>query len=153
MKRKTLITTVLAGALLGAGMVQAAMKPDDAIVARKAVMRVIGLNFGPLGAMVKGQIPFDNQVFAANAQRLKLVSEMPVEQYFPKGSETGKGTTVTREIWENWDDFENGLKKWRMELAKLAEVAQTGDEAAMRKQFSEAAKTCKGCHDDFREKN
>ncbi|RMF17564.1 MAG: cytochrome c [Gammaproteobacteria bacterium] len=149
--RKVLLTATLA-ATCWAGVAQAAMKPDDAIVARKAVMRVIGLNFGPLGAMVKGKVPFNQEVFKANTQRLKLVSEMPVEKYFPKGSETGKGTTVTQDVWNEWDEFEEGLKKWRMELSKLADVAQSGDEAAMRKQFAATAKTCKGCHDDFREK-
>ena len=33
---------------------------------------------------------------------------------------------------------------------KLAEVAAGGDEAAMKEQFGKTAKTCKGCHDDFK---
>ena len=44
------------------------MKPEDAITARRAYHRVIALDFGPLGAMAKGEIPFD----AATGSTLKI---------------------------------------------------------------------------------
>ncbi len=152
MKSPRLILSTLIAALLIAPPLTFAMKPDNAIVARKSVMKVIGLNFGPMGQMVKGKIPFDKTVFAANALRVKLVADMSIEHYFPKGSEQGKDTTVKPAIWADWETFKAGLKDLRNESAKLADVAATGDEGRMRSQFLDTAKTCKSCHDDFREK-
>ena len=34
---------------------------------------------------------------------------------------------------------------------KLVEIAGKGNEAEMKEQFGVAAKTCKGCHDDFKD--
>ena len=36
------------------------------------------------------------------------------------------------------------------EAAKLSQVARNGDLAALKGQFGETGKTCKGCHDDYR---
>ena len=131
------------------------MKIEDGIIARRAVMRVISLNFGPLGAMAKGDIPFDAEVFKTNSARMAAVSAMPMKDYFPDGSDEDAGDVKTRampEIWLDWEEFEQQLEKMRQEVAKLAKVAQSGDESAMKAQVGATGKSCKSCHDDFRNK-
>jgi cytochrome c556 len=54
------------------------------------------------------------------------------------------------EIWLDWEKFLKKHEALREQSAKLAEVVAGGDEAAMKQQFGETAKTCKGCHDDFK---
>lgn len=131
------------------------MKPEDAITARRAVLRVIALNFGPLGVMAKGDIPFDSAVFKTNSARMMAVSRMPLLDYFPDGSDQDAGDVKTRampEIWLDTEDFKQKLEAMRQEVAKLAEVAQSGDEAAMKAQVGATGKSCKNCHDDYRNK-
>lgn len=145
---------IACGLLTVAAPVAQAFDPDDAITARRSVMRVIGLNFGPMGAMVRGKIPFDVAIFKANAARIEAVSTMPIEDYFPDGSEDGDflDTNALPEIWSDRASFEERLEAMREAVAKLAMATRSGDEAAMKTAFGTTGKRCKGCHDDFKVK-
>jgi cytochrome c556 len=157
----TLSRKLKIAAALGLGLTTSAvayaesMKPEASITARRAVLRVVALNFGPLGAMAKGDIPFDAEVFKTNSARMLAVSSMPLQDYFPEGTDEDAGDVKTRampEIWLDWEDFEQKLEAMRKEVAKLAEVAQSGDESAMKAQVGATGKSCKSCHDDYRNK-
>jgi cytochrome c556 len=143
------IATIAAALASGAALAQT-VKPEDAIKYRQGVMRAMGWNFGPMAAMVKGDIPFDKGKFARNAQWVAELSPMPWEGFMP-GTETGD-TKAKADIWLDQDKFKKLAEKMEMEASKLAEVAKTGDEARMKAQFSDTAKACKACHDDFRKK-
>jgi cytochrome c556 len=154
-KHAKLAAAIALGLTTSAVAYASTMKPEDAITARRAVLRVIALNFGPLGAMAKGEIPFDVELFRTNAARMVTVSRMPLLDYFPDGTDQDAGDVKTRampEIWLDMENFENKLETMRQEVAKLAEVAQSGDEAAMKAQVGATGKACKSCHDDFRNK-
>jgi len=126
--------------------------PDDSITARQSVMRVIGLNFGPMGAMMRGRIPYDAEIFAANAGRIAAVSTMPIERYFGAGTEEGDmlDTDALPDIWEDKAEFERLLNNMRDAAANLATTATGGDQGAMKKALGTTGKSCKSCHDDFR---
>jgi len=126
------------------------VKPEDAIKYRKSVMTVISWQFQPLGAMVKGERPFDKDVFAKNAAYLEVLSKMPLEG-FVAGSDKGE-TKAKPEIWTEMDKFKGGMDKLQTETAKLAQVAKTGDMNMIKAQFGETAKSCKACHDNFKSK-
>ena len=56
-------------------------------------------------------------------------------------------------IWDKWSEFEAAAKKFEAESAKLAEVAQGGDMAAIGQQLGALGKKgCGDCHETFREK-
>lgn len=140
---------IAVAAMCVAGVVSAQqVKPEDAIQYRQGVMRAVGWNFGPMGAMVKGERPFDRTFFARNAKRLAALSEMPLEGFVP-GTESGD-TRAKPEIWLDWDKYKASMERMGKASTKLAEVAVSGDEKAIKAQFGETAKTCKSCHDDFR---
>jgi cytochrome c556 len=128
------------------------MKPENAIKGRQAVQRVILLNFQPLGAMAKGSIPFDAEIAAANALRIKLISEMPIPSYYADGTETAAGvkTRALPEIWFDKKEFEEKLNAFRGEAAKLVEAARSGNESAFKTQVGATSKACDNCHDKFR---
>jgi cytochrome c556 len=124
-------------------------KPENVIHYRQSVMDMIGWNFGPLGAMVKGKIPFDAKEFALHAQRLEFLGPQVLEG-FSKGSDKGAETDAKAEIWTNFDDFQSKLGDYIDESKTLNEVAKTGDEDKMKEQFKKTASTCKACHDKYR---
>lgn len=144
-----LCMTVMAMGMAGVALAQQ-VKPEDAIRYRQGVMAAIGWHAGPMGAMVKGERPFDKALFARNAERIAFLSQMPLEGFIP-GSESGD-TKAKPEIWLEWDKFKNRMERMQKEAAKLVQVAKTGDEKAMKTQFGELGKACKACHDDYREK-
>ncbi|HWQ39826.1 MAG TPA: cytochrome c [Burkholderiales bacterium] len=128
----------------------AAQKPEDAIKYRRGVMAVIGWNFGSMGAMAKGDKPYDAAAFARNAEIVAFMSKLPLEGFTP-GSEKGD-TKAKPEIWLEMDDFKAKLEKMQAEVAKLADVAKGGDLNASKAQLGEAGKACKACHDKYRSK-
>jgi len=146
---------ILVGGILGVSLLTmanaAGPKPEEVVDYRQSVYTVIGWNFKPIGAMVKGEIPFDAAAVARHAQYVELMSQAALEG-FPKGSgpEAVKDTEAKAEIWTNWDKFETAMKNFQQEAAKLTEVAKGGDEAAIKAQFGKTAETCKACHKEFR---
>ncbi|MDQ5908847.1 MAG: hypothetical protein QG599_940 [Pseudomonadota bacterium] len=146
----------LTGALLGASLLTMAAhaagpKPEDAMEYRQSVFNIIGWNFKPMGAMVKGEVPFDAAAVARHAQYVDLMSKAALEG-FPKGSgpDAVEDTDAKADIWTNWGKFETAMKNFQQESAKLAEVAKGGDEAVIKAQFGKTAETCKACHKEFR---
>ncbi len=145
---------LLAAAVAALGMTSAFAAQDpmeNAISARKAAFKLIATNFGPMGAMAKGEMPFSDDVFAKRAINLKALSTMPWEFFVP-GSDKG-ATKAKPEIWNDTPGFNDRAVAFEREVAKLAEAAGGGDQKAMFSQFAKTAKTCKGCHNDFKSKD
>ena len=71
---------------------------------------------------------------------------------FPKGSGLGD-TKAKSTIWENWTKFKNAVDASVRESTKLVKVAESGDMNAFAKQVRSTGKTCRGCHQSFRERN
>ena len=116
---------------------------------RQSYFAIVGMTFGPMGDMVKGDIEWNGEQFAAWASDLAAVSSVTVERGFAPGSDKGK-TRARPEIWDNKADFEEKLGNFRMQAAKLAEVAATGDRQAIADQFRQTGGACKACHDNYK---
>jgi len=124
-------------------------KEDAAVDYRMGLMTVVGWNFGPLGAMVKGKAPFDANEFARHADRIAFLSDQLLEG-FPKGSDKGEHTEAKAAIWANFDDFTDKAKTFNTEAKALAEVAKGKDEAKDKEQFKKVAAACKACHEKYK---
>ena len=148
--RKTVLT-VTAAALLSAAVTAAAVKPETAIHYRQSVYTMIGWNFSPMNAMVKGKIPFDGKEFAKHAERIAMLTPQVLEG-FAKGSDKGAETDAKPEIWTHFDDFQSKLNDLIDESKAMSEVAAGGDEANMKEQFKKLGGACKACHDKYKKK-
>jgi cytochrome c556 len=142
--------TALFAAAVAAQAEEKADPKKDAMKYRQAAMTLIGANFKPMGAMVKGDAPFNAQEFARRSKDVAAISSIDLLAAFPQDSD-GTGSKAKPEIWMKWDDFKKKMGDMERETAKLAEVAKGGDMAAVKKQFGETGKTCKSCHDDYKE--
>jgi cytochrome c556 len=134
-------------------------KPEEAIRARQAIMRVMALNFGPIGKMASGDAPFDKSVFQTNAARLESVWSMNAGQYFVpgtdkpvQGSKIAEFTSAKPEIWKEGDKFKQVAMQADQAIKNLAQTAKSGDEKEMKAAAGEVGKSCKACHDSFRAK-
>ncbi|SIQ57213.1 c-type cytochrome [Marinobacterium stanieri] len=139
----------LAGALAMASTVAVAVKPEDAIDYRQGVFQAIKWHFGTMGAMVKGKMDYDADDFTRRAEIVSQLSHLPWEG-FVEGSYSGD-TDALPAIADNWDKFEGGSNMLMEKTAALATAAKTGDMDQIRPAFGEVGKTCKGCHDNFKD--
>jgi cytochrome c556 len=147
--------TILAVALaLGAGIAAdtAAQqrKPADQIKMREGALRVMSWNFGVIGAMVKGERPYDQAEATKRAEVVAFMSHLPWEAFGP-GTDKGQ-TRALPAIWEHLDKFKSAQEHLQTETAKLVEAAKSGDPGKLKSQFGATSKACKACHDDFRKK-
>jgi cytochrome c556 len=137
------------GAAAVAASTVAQMKPDVVIEYRRSAMTMIGWNFSPMSAMVKGKIAFDAKEFAKHAARIQFIAPQVLEG-FAKGSDKGAETDAKPEIWTHFDDFQSKLNDLVEQSKSLAEVSATGDEAKMKEQFKKLGGACKACHDKYK---
>jgi cytochrome c556 len=143
------LATLLAGAVALA--VAQDMKPDRSIKYRQGALTTLSWQFGMLGAMAKGERPYNKDEAIRRASYVAELSKLPWEGFGP-GTDQGAPTKAKPEIWKEPAKFKDYQDKLIAEAAKLGTVAKTGDEAAFKAQVGATGKACGNCHDDFRAK-
>ena len=138
--------TILA---IGTGTAIAQFKnSEDAIKYRQSVFTVMANSFGKIGAVVKGEAPYNKDEVAKNAAVVATLSTLPWQAFGP-GTEGGKAQS---DIWSDNAKFKAASEKMQLAVANLNTAAQSGDLESIKKAFGEAGASCKNCHDDFRKK-
>lgn len=152
MLKKISMTGLSMALLIGfSGMAQAEMSREDyAIKFRRGGYTVLGWYYGPLYRMAKGEMPYDKALFLRNAEYLAVLSKLPKDGFIP-GTEKGD-TKAKPEIWSKSDKFKEANDRLENESARLAELAKGGNLDVLKEQFGKLQKTCKACHDDFKNK-
>lgn len=151
MNKSFISTLVMSGLLTTSVFAESASnfkKTEDAIKYRQAGFSLIYHNFADMGAMVKGKKPFDTNVFAARAENVAALAYLPLEG-FVENSDKGN-TDAKSEIWQDKADFESKMKQFQIDSTQLAQIAKSGDQAAMKSAFIITAKNCKSCHNSYK---
>jgi cytochrome c556 len=120
---------------------------------RQSWFAMLATNFGPMTAMVKGEMPWQEQQMAGYADQMAALMTIDVMRGFADGSD--KGTTRAKpDIWQNKADFEKKMDDLKKAVAMLQAVAEQGtDRKAIAEQVGATGKACKACHDDYKSKD
>ncbi|WP_159931186.1 cytochrome c [Oceanicoccus sp. KOV_DT_Chl] len=115
---------------------------------RQGVMEAIGGHFGAAFSTMKGMDQFSgNQQF--HAESIARLAKISVET-FPAGSGKGK-TKALPAIWEQPEVFKAAMDEFLLNADAFA-VASTKDMATYGAAAQALGKSCKNCHDDFKDK-
>ena len=134
----------------------AAASPSPARLAienRKAVYTLIGNNFKPLGAVLKGS-PYDAATIQKSITRLVFLSGL-LDDAFPEVSNVGEPDTKAKsDIWTSRADFDKKTKDFQTHLIALQVLNDTDKEAteAFKTAATAIGQDCKACHDAYRAK-
>lgn len=122
----------------------------DAIENRQYNMKDMGAAFKSITDEVRSENPDKNTMFYA-AKSIQA-SARNHSHWFPAGSgpELGIETRAKPEIWQDWEDFNEGVEKFIGESGKLVATMQTTDISGQKAQVKATARTCKACHERFR---
>jgi cytochrome c556 len=150
MMKQVLSTVVLVTLVATSSVAAAQRKPEDVIKFRKGAYQVMGWYMSPMGQMVKGQQPFDQNAFVRNATIVEQMSRVVTDAFAP-GSDKGD-TRARPEIWQQPEKFKEALERFQAEATKMTEVSKQGNPDQIRSQFGTLAKSCSHCHDQFRSK-
>ena len=125
----------------------------NAIKARQAEMQLRSFNLGPLFGMAKGKIDYDAEMANKLAGNLKLMLDLDNGRAWAQGSDNEKYAGKTRalpETWTTYPEIADYGKKYVMAVNELAAVAGDGQDA-LKSKIGAVGKSCKGCHDEFRD--
>ena len=135
------------GLLAGASSAQF-VKTEEAVKYRQSVMFLVGQHFSRMGAMVKGEQPYNKESFEKNAVLVDSLYRLPLDAFMVPGSDKGSG--MKADALTQKDKFTQMHNTTEAELAKLAAAAKGGDLNAIKPQFGAAGASCKACHDAYR---
>jgi cytochrome c556 len=150
MKRSGLAAVVALALGLSAGAAFAQQKPEVLVKQRQAVMTLQGKYFGPMAGMAQGKIPFNADVVKRNSAFLDNLSRMAWDGFDPNTKDVKSAALPA--VYEQQPKFKEAASRLENEAHKLYEVAQSGDEAAVKAQIGAVGKACGGCHESFRQK-
>jgi cytochrome c556 len=144
---------LLAGLVVAtvAGSALAQVKSEDAIAFRQAGYKFMAWNMGRIKMNVEGQYNKDEVIQAANA--IQAIANSGMGKLYLPGTDKGKGfhdTQVKPELFADKEGVGKVAKAFNDAANEMAKVAATGDPAAVKAQFGELGKTCKGCHEKFK---
>ena len=115
-------------------------KPEDQIRYRQSIMNVMGRQFA---------MPYNKDAAVKAAGLVDTLSTLPGPLFGP-GLDKGAPTKASEKVWSEPEKFKAAYEKMQAEVKKLPAAA--GDLATLKAAAGEVGKTCKGCHDDYREK-
>lgn len=148
---------ILAAAFIAAPL--AAVAADDpleaAVKARQGFFTLLGANMGTLAGMAKGEIAYDEAAASRAASNIEALSGYDASIHFPAGTARGESMAETEASPKIWSDME-GFGKAFMAMAEAADgagEAVKGGRGNLGARLQMLGKSCKGCHDDYREKN
>lgn len=155
--KKILISTAIT-ALFSVGLVGTASAEkhafndaESAVDYRQSGLSMIRNNFVAMADMVKGEVPYDAEVFTQRANDLARLSYIPWQGFQVEGAMPGNDTDALPEIWDNWDDFKERAESFISDTENLASVAAGGSLEDIKPVFMATAKNCKGCHDNYKD--
>ncbi|TCO77751.1 c-type cytochrome [Chromatocurvus halotolerans] len=147
--RVAILATIMASA---PAVLAHSVKDEPLQSYRQSIFALIGANFGPIAAMVKGDTAWDQDAMEGYADDLEDIVDLDLLRGFAPGSE--KGTTRAKpEIWDNMDDFEAKLEDLRDAAEALEEAAGSGDRKAIASAVRDTGGACKACHDEYKAKD
>ncbi len=142
------------GITLSASAYSARDPLENAIKARQGEMQLRQFNLGPLFGMAKGKIDYDAEMANKLAGNLKLMLDLDNGRAWAQGSDNENYADKTRalpKIWTTYPEIADYGKKFAMAVNEMAAVAGDGRDA-LKSKLGAVGKSCKGCHDEFREK-
>jgi cytochrome c556 len=153
-RTRRVLATALAVAALGTAPMAVSHLVEDAPMHsyRQSFFTLLYMNFGPIGAMMKGDIPWDEERLKSLGDTFAAIASTDVTKAFPVGSD--KGTTRAKPgIWENKADFKDKFADLQAAALVLKAATASGDKAAVGQALKQTGGACKACHDEYKNKD
>ncbi|WP_428101333.1 c-type cytochrome [Candidatus Rariloculus sp.] len=120
---------------------------------RQAVMRLLAAKMGPIGAMSRGEVPTDEEVFAKNVNDLLTIAGMIPEGFGADVSNVPAASAALPEVWTSMDDFSQRAADLQMAVEGLAAAVASGGFASGQGLVQSTAGNCGACHRNYRQRD
>ena len=146
----TAIVTIGSAVALTAGTAFSVSAEDSpSIKYRQAVMRAVSGHMGASVAIIKGQVPYADDL-VAHATGLNDMANVYANAF--KEKTHGGKTRAKPKIWEEADDFSQKIENLKKATADFLAAAKSGGPAKAGAKLGAVGDACKGCHKKYRAK-
>lgn len=122
-----------------------------AVTTRKAVMRLLSFNTGPINGMARGQVDFDAALAERNALRVAAIAPMILDTFMAMDTRPyDVDTTALPVVWEDSEGFEAAVNAMVEGANEFAEIAAGGDQNEIMGAIRAFGGNCGSCHDNYR---
>ncbi len=153
MKSKLILALLAVACVNGA---VAAEEGNDLIKYRQSGYSFMAWNMGKIKAQLDNPAKFDKDQVQAAAKVIAAIANSGMGALYAPGTETGKGWVPTHakpELFKEKEEVGKLAGDLRSAAGKLETAAASADQAAIKAAFGEVGKSCKACHDKYREKH
>lgn len=113
---------------------------------RHHVMEALEYHMKSISLIVRGEVDHEDHL-GMHVDALTDLASI-AHELFPEGSQSAEALP---EIWENPEEFDEAMTRFQSVALELRQAAATNDISAIGGTMRRLGRTCKGCHDKFRE--
>jgi cytochrome c556 len=153
MRKLIALPGILALTLGLSAAVHAADDPyADQVEMRHGLMLQMATDASVLGAIVKGDAPYDAATATKAAQNIAAIASVISMVQFPKGSENGASSDsfAKAELWASEPDFLQKVADLNKAAADMVTAAGTSSDA-IKTAMGGLGGACKACHEAYRQ--
>ncbi len=122
--------------------------PDQLVTKRRAVFKQFTRTLEPMGMVARDRKPYNSSEFMISALELQKLSSQPWP-YFTADSNYPP-THAKPEVWQEASKFKAAQDEYLTKVNQLVAAAQSGDLGVVRTAVDTVQKSCKSCHDTYR---
>ncbi|MCB2124823.1 MAG: cytochrome c [Rhodobacteraceae bacterium] len=149
--RKTLIAIAAAALVAAPALSENISDPEEILTARHGYMLLLANQLAPLGAMAKGEMPYDAATAARAAASLAALASVDTSMLWAPGTEEGaiEDSSALPEILSNTADREARFAELTTASHTLSAAAGT-DLEGLKAAMGAVGQACGGCHKQYR---
>lgn len=119
---------------------------------RHEQMETIGDETKAIRRQLSASSPDIGAIRSSASTIARLAPKVP--SWFPAGTGPDVGKTEAKaEIWQKPEDFAAKSRTFQQAAASLNAAAKAGDLTVIKARFADLGKSCKACHDPYREEH
>jgi cytochrome c556 len=122
--------------------------PDQLVTKRREVFKQFGKVLEPMGMVARDRQTYNAREFNLSADELNKLASQPWAYFTPDSNYPP--TRAKPEVWSKPADFKAAQDQYQTTTQQLLKAAQAGDLEAIRPAVDNVQKSCKSCHDSFR---
>ena len=122
--------------------------PDQLVTKRKAIFKQFTKTLEPMGMVARGRKDYNPREFNINALELQKLTSQPWALF--TADSNYPPTLAKPAVWEKPAEFKLAQDKFQATIAGLVQASQGSDLDSIKTAVDSVQKSCKGCHDQFR---
>lgn len=122
--------------------------PDQLVTKRRALFKQFTKTLEPMGMVARGRKDYNPREFNINALELQKLNTQPWALF--TADSNYPPTLAKPAVWEKPADFKLAQDKFQVSITNLVQASQGSDLDNIKSAVDGVQKSCKSCHDQFR---